>query len=134
MLAGVFAGWMITNRKAQREWPDTQLRNAVALGTAISDYQKVHGSFPARLHDLVEGGILDQVGFQRLQFRSEPRADPEEWFYKPPDQSSDIAIVGPKAIFPWSGHSGYTVTARANGGGELNLASKGYRIPAWATQ
>lgn len=134
IFAGVVAGWMITSRNAQREWPGKQLRNAIALGAALSGYRQVHGSYPARLDDLIAGGTLDQVAFERLQFRSEPRADPEDWLYKIPDQLTDIAIVGPKSVFPWSGHSGYTVTACADGGGELILGSKVNRIPAWATK
>ena len=132
IFSGLFVGWVITNRNAQRDWPGKQLQNAVTLGAALSDYRQVHGSYPVRLDDLVAGGTLDQRAFDQLQFRSEPRADPEDWIYKTPDQLTDIAIVGPAAAFPWSGHSGYTVTARADGGGELISGSKVKSVPAWA--
>jgi hypothetical protein len=69
-----------------------------------------------------------------LQFQTGPRADPDHWLYRMPDQPSDIAIVSPTAIFPWDGHSGFTATARADGGGELISCAKRNQIPAWATK
>jgi len=134
IFAGIVVGWLITSLNTQREWPSKQLRNAVTLGLALSSYREIHGSYPTQLEDLVAGGTLDQEEFERLQFRPAPRADSENWLYKTPDQLTDIAIVGPTSIFPWSGHSGYTVTARADGGGELILGTKRYRIPSWATK
>ena len=130
--SGLIVGWVITNRNAQRDWPGKQLQNAVTLGEALAGYRQVHGSYPVRLDDLVAGGTLDQRTFDQLQFRSEPRSEPEAWIYKSPDQITDMAIVGPSAIFPWSGHCGFTVTARADGGGELIPASKLDIIPPWA--
>jgi hypothetical protein len=124
MLSSMMVGCVISNRSTQRNWPGKQLQNAVTLGEALSDYRQVHGSYPVRLEDLVAGGTLDQRAFDQLQFRSEPRAEPKDWLYQTPDQITDIAIVGPSAIIPWSGHSGFTVTARADGGGELLSGAK----------
>ena len=104
ILMSLFVRWTIAKRNAQREWPDKQLRNAMTLGAALSRYRQVHGSFLERLDNLVAGGTLDQTGFERLKFRFEPSADPEEWLYQTPAQLSDIAIVGPMAIIPWNGH------------------------------
>lgn len=132
IFSGLIVGWVITNRNTQRDWPGKQLQNAVMLGEALSGYRQVHASYPVRLDDLVAGGTLDQREFDQLQFRSEPRAEPEAWIYKTPAQITDIAIVGPSAIVPWSGHSGFTVTARADGGGELISSSKLNIIPSWA--
>jgi hypothetical protein len=42
--------------------------------------------------------------------------------------------VGPTPIFPWHGHSGYTLVVRANGSGECLAGGKRDRIPAWATK
>jgi hypothetical protein len=134
----VFGGsvivWIVAHRNAQREWPWKQLMNAVTLGAALSTHQRNHGSYPARLEDLVAGGTLNPQTFERLQFRTGPRADPEHWLYRIPDQLSDIAIVSPTAIFPWDGASGDTVTARADGSGELIPHAKSKQIPAWATK
>jgi hypothetical protein len=137
-VAGLFTfpalvvGWVIAGWNAQRDWPGKQLQNAVTLGAARSDYRQVHGSYPVRLDDLVAGGTPDQRAFDRLRFRSGPLADPEDWIYKTPVQLSDIAIVGPAAVFPWSGHSGFAVNARADGGGELISGSKVKNVPPWA--
>ena len=131
---GSVTGWIVAKRNAQREWPWKQLQNAVTLGAALSTHRQNHGSYPARLEDLVAGGTLNQEAFEKLQFRGGPHADPERWLYMMPDQISDIAIVGPTAVFPWDGHSGYTVTAQADGGGELIPRAKRKQIPAWATK
>ena len=134
LLLSAVVGWFVTSRNAQRQWPSEQLQNAITLSAALSTYQQNHGSFPARLEDLVAGGTLGDEAFQRLQFRAGPRAQPEHWLYKTPEKISDIAIVSPTAIVPWEGHSGYTVTARADGGGELISGTKHNRVPTWATK
>ncbi|MCB1209557.1 MAG: hypothetical protein KDK97_09535 [Verrucomicrobiales bacterium] len=138
VLAGlvVFVGclgmWILHRRAVQRQWPLEQFQNAVALGKALSKYHETYGSYPARLEDLVAGGTLDRNAFERLQFRAGPSAAPEPWLYSPPDQPSEIAIVGPTAIPPWSGHSGLTATACADGSGEAILGTKSDTLPAWA--
>jgi len=132
IISGLISGLFITNRNAQKEWPSKQLQNAVTLSAALSDYRKIHGSYPDRLNDLVAGGTIDQRTFDLLQFRSEPRSEPEAWIYKSPDEFTDVTIIGPSTIFPWSGHSGFTVTARADGSGELIPESKSNTLPSWA--
>ena len=134
VLGGSIIWWSVAGRNAQSEWPWQQLQNAATLGAAPSAYQRNHGSYPTRLEDLVAGGTLDQEAFERLQFRAGPRADPAPWLYRILNQFSDIAIVSPTEIFPWGGHHGFTVTARADGGGELISHAKRNQIPAWATK
>jgi len=130
----VISGFVLHGRFVQREWPEKQLENAVTLGKALSIYHDANGSYPDRLFDLVDGGVIPSDQFVGLQFRSTPSARPEEWLYHRPDSLGDIAIVAPVWTYPWSGHAGYRAAARADGGGELIPSSKDYRIPHWAAK
>ncbi len=134
LLAIVVCGFVLHGRSVQREWPGKQLESAVTLGKALSIYHDAHGSYPDRLSDLVDGGVIPMDQFVGLQFRSTPRARPEEWLYHRPESLGDIAIVAPASTYPWSGHAGYRAAARADGGGELIPGSKEYRIPQWAAK
>ena len=129
MLAMVVCGSVLRGRSVQREWPEKQLESAVTLGKALSIYHEAHGSYPARLSYLVDGGVLSMNQFVGVKFRSTPRARPEEWLYHRPESPGDIAIVAPVTTYPWNGHAGYRAIARADGGGELIGSSKDYRIP-----
>lgn len=124
----------INKRETQRNWPFRQLQNATKIGESLSQYYDTHGLYPARLEELVVKGIISQKDFQKLQFKSEPKAPPQRWLYKAPMQISDIAIVAPREIYPWSGHSSYIVVARAAGGGELLTKAKQVRVPARASK
>jgi len=132
LLVIVVCGFTAHARFAQRGWPEKQLESAVTLGKGLSRYHDAHGSYPERLSDLVVGGVIPMEQFVGLQFRSSPRARPEEWLYQRPESHGDIAIVAPVATYPWSGHGGYRATARADGGGELIAGAKGDGIPRWA--
>ena len=134
IFGGSVVGWVVVGRNAQREWPGKQLQNAVKLGAALHTCRQNDWAYPARLEDLITAGIMNRETFEKLQFQAGPHAEPEDWLYRPPSKDSDIAIVGPTTIFPWEGHSGYTVTARADGGGELIPRAKHDQIPAWATK
>jgi hypothetical protein len=134
ILATGFAGFIMHVRTVQRGWPSKQIESAVTLGAALYRYHEVHGFYPEQLDDLVEGDVITKEQFEGLQFRATARAHPEEWLYHRPKELSDVAIVAPAWVHPDSGHSGYRPTARADGGGELIIASKAYRIPSWATK
>jgi len=131
---GMYTRWRIGDRQTQREWPNIQLKNATTLGAALSKYQDQHGSYPSRLVNLVDGGTMNQHEFNTLQFQSKPKSHHGQWLYKPPNQLSDIAIVAPTKIYPWNGHSGYTVAAYADGSGMLIPAAKQSQVPAWTSK
>ena len=134
ILGGLVASWIIADRNERREWPWKQLQSAVTLGAALDAYLRKHGSYPARLDDLVTGGMLDQAAFDKLQFRVRPRGDPEPWLYHIPQEPDGIAIVGPALIDSRKDDSGTIVMARADGGGELIPNSKRDHLPAWGTK
>jgi hypothetical protein len=135
LLLGIgFAGFIMHVKTVQRGWPSKQIESAVTLGGALYRYHEAHGFYPEQLNELVEGGVIKKDEFERLQFRATARANPEAWLYHRPKEFSDVAIVAPAWVYPDDGHSGYRPTARADGGGELIIASKAYRIPPWATK
>jgi len=123
----LLGGWGLVSKTMNREWPHQQMKNAAALGRALVKHQKIHGSYPATLEDLVGEGTLDRDTFDELQFREGWRADPEPWLYIKPDQRSHAAIIAPRVIYR-DGHSGYTVVARADGSAELVTGSKIERL------
>jgi hypothetical protein len=128
LLAISICGFVLHGRSVQREWPGKQLESAVRLGKALSIYHDAHGSYPDRLSDLIDAGVIPVDQFVGLQFRATPSARPEEWLYHRPESLGDIAIVAPVLTYPLSGHAGYRATARADGGGELIPGAKDYRI------
>jgi hypothetical protein len=124
--------WLSFNAKAKSEqanWPGKQLRNAVTLGNALSTYHKNRGTYPTRLEDLVTEQILTSEQFKSLRFRSAPSAAPEPWHYEQPGHLTDIAIIAPSAIMPWSGHSGDIIIARPDGSGKAISATKTHLTP-----
>jgi len=130
---GIFAA-SVKSRNTQRQWPHKQLQSAMELGVALSEYRNQHGSYPARLEDLVHGGTIVPKKFTKLLFQSDPKADPEPWLYKVPLTPSEIAIVAPQAIHSWDEHSGSIATGRADGGGELIPEAKRHQIPTWSSK
>ena len=122
------------NRSLQRAWPAKQLENATTLGRALADFRRSYGTYPENLFSLVEGSTVTYEEFRNLRFSASPGSQPQEWLYNRPKSKSETAIVAPDWVFPWDGHSGYRVTASADGGGELILGTKDYRLPEWVTK
>jgi hypothetical protein len=129
VLAMVVCAFVLHGRSVQSGWPFQQLQQACTLGTALSIFHNTHGRYPERLSELVEGGVIPMEEFAGLQFRATPRARPEKWLYHRPESLGEIAIVSPVLMNPGSGVSGFRVTARAGGGGELIPGTKSSRIP-----
>lgn len=130
LLLGLAASGEFLRRQISKKlWPAKQLENAIKLGSALSSHRQKHGFYPEILTDLTTDGLLDKKEFEALRFKSSSAAKSENWLYHAPTNASDVAIVSPEPVYPWKGHAGLYVTARADGGGELISSAKRHLVP-----
>lgn len=131
LLLGLAAsGEFLRRQSSKKLWPGKQLENATKLGFALSVHRQKHGFYPESLTDLTANGLLDEMEFEALRFKSSSAAKSENWLYHAPSNASHVAIVSPQPVYPWNGHAGLYVIARADGGGELISNAKRHLISA----
>lgn len=129
LLSAAVSAEMLRRQNVRKQWPEKQLENATKLGVALSSHLQKYGRYPERLADLVKPDLFNETEFEALRFKPSSTAKGEDWTYHAPSTTSDIAIISPRLVFPWDGHAGLYVTARADRGGELISNAKRDLLP-----
>jgi hypothetical protein len=89
-------------RKRQYNWAVMQSKRCSTLCNLLYQHHEKYGKYPEVLHDLVVSKMIDEPTYLELMFQQKSSAEPQEWRYHKPINSSETALFSGDPVTAWN--------------------------------